>query len=90
MVKELTAPKVSAIPLTLKYAAHPAMNRAAPPINNVNTFIHGHLCRKKEAGKQELVPKPKSYSRRNLFRFHLSENTFLFETDGFTEYLYDI
>ena len=44
IVKELTAPKVRAIPRTLKYAAHPAMKRAAPPINSVNTFIQLSLC----------------------------------------------
>ena len=39
MVKELTAPKVKAIPRTLKYAAQPAINRADAPIIRVNKFI---------------------------------------------------
>ena len=45
IVKELTAPKVKAIPRTLKYAAHPAMKRADPPIKSVNTFITSYLSK---------------------------------------------
>jgi hypothetical protein len=39
IVKELTAPKVRAIPRTLKYAAQPAINNAEAPIIRVNKFI---------------------------------------------------
>ncbi|OUU35969.1 MAG: hypothetical protein CBC16_10435 [Verrucomicrobia bacterium TMED56] len=39
MVKVLTAPNVKAIPLTLKYAAQPAINKADAPIIRVNKFI---------------------------------------------------
>ena len=39
IVKELTAPKVRAIPRTLKYAAQPAINNAEVPIIRVNKFI---------------------------------------------------
>jgi hypothetical protein len=39
MVNELTAPKVKAIPRTLKYAAQPAINNADAPIIRVNKFI---------------------------------------------------
>tara|TARA_B100001093_G_C25912480_1_gene629148 strand:+ start:96 stop:281 length:186 start_codon:yes stop_codon:yes gene_type:complete len=43
IVKELTAPKVNAIPRTLKYAAHPAINNAEAPIIRVNKFIFEHF-----------------------------------------------
>ena len=39
IVNELTAPKVSAIPRTLKYAAQPAMKSAEAPMTKLNGFI---------------------------------------------------
>ena len=56
MVKELTAPKVKAIPRTLKYAAQPAINRADAPIIRVNKFIIHFLSQSPMQENKNLFP----------------------------------
>ena len=59
IVKVLTAPKVRAIPRTLKYAAQPAINNAEAPIIRVNKFIQYFLSYSSLQENKNLFPYPK-------------------------------
>ena len=83
IVKVLTAPKVKAIPLTLKYAAQPAIKSADAPIIRVNKFMilffHNSLFRKTRTYShiQKLFTEKR-------FPFPLFHPKFLILADGFS------